>query len=69
MKDAIHIYYDDLYNFSTLAYSDDPLCRMQYDATYEFVRGTLDITPEKRDTLNLTSDKNDITHATLARDG
>ncbi len=69
MKDAIHIYYDDLYNFSTLAYSDDPLCRMQYDATYEFVRGTLDITPEKRDTLNLTSAKNEITHATLARDG
>lgn len=53
MKDTVHIYYDDLDNFTTMAYSDDALCRMQYDATYDFVKGTLDITPEKRDDITL----------------
>lgn len=58
MKDAIHIYYDDYDNLSRLAISDDPLCRLQYDATYQFIRGTLDITPDAR-SASLFSGKQD----------
>ena len=55
--DAIHIYYDDVDNFSKMAVSDSELCRMQYDATYNFIKGNLDITPDKRDEVKLTAKK------------
>jgi hypothetical protein len=55
--DAIHIYYDDVDNFSKMAVSESPLCRMQYDATYDFIKEKLDITPDKRDTVKLTAKK------------
>ena len=55
--DAIHIYYDDTDNFAQMGYSDNPLCRMQYDATYEFIKGTLDVTPDKRDALKFSASK------------
>lgn len=57
--DAIHIYYDDVDNFSKMAVSDSELCRMQYDATYDFIKEKLDITPEKRDTVKLTAKKDE----------
>lgn len=49
--DASHVYYDDLTNFASLAYSDSELARMQYDATYAFVKGTLETDPGKREQL------------------
>lgn len=52
--DAIHVYYDDIENFAKMAYSDDELCRMQYDATYHFAKGDLEVTPPKKDTVKLS---------------
>ncbi len=66
MKDAIHIYYDDINNFSSMAYSDGELLRMQYDATYQFVKGTLNITPETRSALTFEGSKDTILQGTVA---
>lgn len=52
--DSIHVYYHDLENFAKMAYIDSELCRMQYDATYQFVKRTLDVTPDKKDDVKLT---------------
>ncbi len=49
--DAIHMYYNDRNNISEMGISDDPLCRLQYDATYMFAKGTLDVTPDTKDTF------------------
>ncbi len=64
--DAIHVYYDDIDNFATMAYSSSPLCRMQYDATYEFAKGTLDIQPEKLSTVTFNAEKNTVLRANLS---
>ncbi len=66
MKDTVHIYYDDINNFSTMAYSDSKISRMQYDATYEFVKGTLNVTPEKRDDVTLEAKANTVLDGTLS---
>lgn len=55
MEGATHIYYDDYYNFSDMAYSGSALERMQYDATYRFAKGTLNITPATRADLSLST--------------
>lgn len=67
--DATHVYYDDVTNYADLAYSDDPMCRMQYDATYEFAKGTLDITPDKRDTVKVTAVKDGVCNGTIGTEG
>lgn len=69
MKDAVHIYYDDLSNFTSLALSDDYLCRMQYDATYEFARGTLNVIPEAKPDVNVSGKADEILSATLYKEG
>ena len=55
--DAVHVYYDDVDNFSKMAVSESALCRMQYDATYDFIKGKLDITPDKREDVKITAKK------------
>ena len=55
MKGATHIYYDDYYNLADMAYTHNGLNRMQYDATYHFIKGDLVITPEKRADLSLST--------------
>lgn len=67
--DATHVYYDDVSNFAALALSDNPLCRMQYDATYEFAKGTLDITPDTRDKISLSAVKDTVLDGALGADG
>lgn len=67
--DAIHVYYDDVTNYARLAYSDDPMLRMQYDATYHFACGDLDITPEKRDTVSVSAEKDTVCDGALGTDG
>lgn len=67
--DSIHIYYDNLENISLLAYSDDPMMRFQYDATYHFIKGDLDVTPDTRDTVNLTVSKDTATTGTIGIEG
>ena len=58
--DAIHIYYDDVDNFSKMAVSDSALCRLQYDATYDFIKEKLDITPDKLEDVKLTVKKDNV---------
>ena len=58
--DGIHVYYDDVANFAKMGYSDSELCRLQYDATYHFAKGDLDITPDKRDDINLKGSKDTV---------
>ncbi len=63
--DSIHAYYDDKENIGLMGYSKDPLCRMQYDATYKFAKHTLDITAKSKDTVKLDWKKNTILRSTL----
>lgn len=67
--DATHVYYDDVTNFAKMGYSDNALCRFQYDATYAFIKGTLDITPDTRDTVKVTVSKDTVLDGTLHTDG
>ena len=67
--EAIHVYYDDVNNYAALAYSDSPLCRMQYDATYHFTKQDLDITPDDREELRLSASADSVTRGTLVPDG
>ena len=39
---------------------DDPLCRLQYDATYHYVKGDLDYNPKAKEDLKLEADKNSV---------
>ncbi|MBR6783739.1 MAG: DUF4855 domain-containing protein [Clostridia bacterium] len=63
--DGIHMYFQDNDDFGRLGYSDSPLCRMQYDATYHFIKGDLNITPEKRDEYKIEATKNTILNGSL----
>ncbi len=67
--EAIHIYYDDVDNFSKMALSDSVLCRLQYDATYDFIRGKLNITPEKLDDIKLSGKKDNVIDGNLNESG
>ncbi len=58
--EGIHMYYADRDNFSVMGYSDDPLCRMQYDYTYHYIKGDLDITPDAREALKLSTAKDTL---------
>ncbi len=62
---AIHIYYDDVNNYAALAYSRDPLCRLQYNATYRFAKEDLDITPGDREELRFSASADSVTRGTL----
>lgn len=63
--DSIHVYYNDRDNISAMGFSDDPLCRMMYDATYHFAKGTLDITPDTKEKAVFNAAANDIFTADL----
>ncbi len=62
---GIHVYYDDVANFAIMGNSDDPLCRMQYDATYHFVKRDLDVTPDKREDYKLGGKKDTVIDGAL----
>lgn len=66
--DSIHVYYNDRDNISAMGYSDDPLCRMLYDATYHFAKGDLDVTPDKKDTFTGEATKETVYYDTLNPD-
>lgn len=67
--DSVHVYYDDVENFGIMAYSDSKLCRLQYDATYQFAKGTLDITPDKKDDIKLSATANTIFYGNIGEEG
>ena len=66
--DSIHVYYDDVANFALMAYSDSPLCRMQYDATYAFAKGTLTCDPEKEEDISVFGVKDSVISSNLNAD-
>ncbi len=66
---AIHVYYDDIDNFAKLAFSESPLCRMQYDATYHFAKGDLAVTPEARETMKLSTPADTLLRGELNNSG
>ncbi len=65
MEEATHIYYADLTNFVQMAYSDQPLARLQYDATYQFIQGTLKPTPDTVETLTFKGSKDTMLEGSL----
>lgn len=69
MNEATHIYYADLTNFVQLAYSDEPLARLQYDATYQFMQGTLKPNPDVVETLSVKGSKDTMTEGELNTEG
>lgn len=66
--DSIHIYYDDADNFAKMGYSNDPLCRMQYEATYQFTKGTIDVTPQKKADICVSAYSDTVFRGTLNPD-
>lgn len=69
MEGATHIYYDDYYNLADMAYTNNGLNRMQYDATYHFAKGDLNITPAKREDLSLSTAADTRLKGTLTPEG
>lgn len=67
--EGVRIYYDDRDNFAQMARSDLPLCRMQYESTYRFAKGTLEVYPETVETLTFTAKKDTILDGTLNGEG
>lgn len=47
MKDCIHMYYQEMQIFYNACNSQNPMSRSIYDYTYQFIKGTLDIYPDK----------------------
>ena len=66
--ETINIFYDDGGNFYSMGIKDDPLCRLQYDATYHYVNGDLDYNPKARDVVSLEAKKNEILYSKLEGD-
>lgn len=67
--DAIHVYYDDFENYALMYERGTPLCRMQYDATYQFAKRKLVLAPEKKADVQISASKNKIAIGTLNSDG
>lgn len=66
---AIHIYYDNIENFALMAYSDDPMFRFQYDVTYQYIKHTLDIYPDAKETATFEIAKDNILEGSLGEEG
>ncbi len=47
MKDCIHMYYQEMQIYYNACNSQNPMTRSVYDYTYQFIKGTLDIYPDK----------------------
>ncbi len=63
--DSTRIYYDDRDNIGQMGRSSMGLRRMQYDATYQFSKGTLNAYPEKIDDISITVTSDTIYDGTL----
>lgn len=57
-KGALHMYYQDTNVFGMAAKHSDPKYRLIYEYTYQFIKETLQVAPDKRDDLsfNVTAD-------------
>lgn len=54
MTDSVHMYYQGVHVYEKAARSKTTMGRMVYDATYKFIKGTLEYSPEKLDTIEIT---------------
>ena len=68
MEDAMHLYYMGVKPYS-LAKSLSPAIRQIYDYTYGFIKGTLELTPEKLDDVSVTTGVNTMISGSLISDG
>lgn len=57
MEDCVHMYYQDTLVYYDAATSKDESIRQIYDYTYQFIKGTLDVYPDKLDEIKLTVQK------------
>lgn len=54
MTDSVHMYYQGVYAYEKAARSKTSMGRMVYDATYKFIKGTLEYSPEKLDAIEIS---------------
>ena len=66
--EAINIFYDDGGNFSTMGFSKDTLCRIQYDATYHYTKGDLKVCPDVMETVKAETGKNTVLYSELTNE-
>ena len=69
MKDCIHMYYQDTLAYNKAAYSSNAMARSTYDYTYQFIKGTLDIYPDKQDDISVEVTKNEVYNYTFEKKG
>ncbi len=60
MTDCIHMYYLEFSSFVALAKSNNAALRKCYDYTYDFIKGKLDVTPEKAPDYSIETAKETI---------
>jgi hypothetical protein len=60
MKDAIHMYYQGGSIFRSASLIKGEYGRLVYDYTYQFIKGTLDPTPEKLPDINVNAKVNTV---------
>ena len=68
MTGAIHMYYQALDAFGIASRSDEAIVRLIYDYTYQFIKGTLDSTPEPGNSASYSTKVNKAYRGTLTVD-
>lgn len=61
MKNCVHMYYQEITVYKSLSQSKDPATRYLYDATYQFIKGTLPAYPEANETVTVEAKKGEAT--------
>ncbi len=58
MKHSLHTYFQSIYHvFGESSKSDDPLVRLIYEYTYQFIKGSLDISPDSVSEITTVTQK------------
>jgi hypothetical protein len=60
MTGSIHMYYQGVMDIYYASQSDDRKTRLIYDYTYEFIKGTLSIYPDKLNDISIEVEKDNI---------
>ena len=68
MNGAIHMYYQGHDDFGKASRSDDPVIRLIYEYTHDFIKGTINTSPDSRETLQYVGKKNKLLIGTLSSD-
>lgn len=65
MTDTVHFYYQEIYGYYDACYAEQPLGRMVYDYTHDFIAGTLNTTPDCTSNVTVSASKTAPTVGTL----